>query len=638
METIPSRLRPWIPVALAVAASGALLWHASTILPFFADDAQISLRYSERFTQGKGLTWTDGERVEGYSNLLWVLATAALHLLGMDLMVAARVLGATGMVSAIAALAWAYRPRDGNPLREDLLPGTVGVFALAASGPLAVWLVGGLEQPFVAGLLAWSIALALPLAQAGSRARVLPASIPLALLCLTRPDGALFTATTAAALVLARGISLPSLALALRLSALPAVAVLGQLAFRLAYYGDWVANTARVKVALTGTRVLGGAKYVGWGYLWLSGLTLLGLLALASIVDAKRRRRVLLIGLPLVAWSIYVCLIGGEIFPGRRHMVPVVVSLAFLGAEGLGWAAARRGRWIAIGWATGLACLALLSFGQIHDPENERARKERWNLAGEPIGLVLRKAFEAQQPLMAVDPAGCLPYWSKLPSLDMLGLNDRWLAMNPPPDAGHGHFAHEFGNGAYVYSRRPDLVLFCNPWGSDRGCFRADRELLAQPGFRREYRRVTFEGKKEVPGKKPWVVHSKIFVRKESEKIGIRRTDDAVSLPGWMFAGTDGSLAVWLDAESRLAGRLLDTAHGLLPFDLPRGRWTLSMDAYGDDATLEVRRARKVLASGPAPLEFDAPGGSIEVEIVPAGKTIVREVALRRVEPVSAGD
>jgi len=630
------RIERSLCVAVAVAAIGALIWHASRILPFLADDALISLRYAERLVEGKGLTWTDGERVEGYSNLLWILAAAALRVVGIDLILAARLLGGLGMGAAIAALVWAHRPRGRSA--GWTLPATIGALGIAASGPIAVWVVGGLEQAAVAGLLAWAIALVLPMAESGRPGRMLPASIPLALACLARPDGALFTAVVAAALVLAWGISTRSIAGALRLCALPAATYLGQLAFRLAYYGDWVPNPARVKVAFTSVRLIGGATYVGWAYLWLSGLTILGLLSLAALVDARRRRRILVIALPLVAWSAYVSVVGGDIFPGRRHAVPIAVLLAFLAAEGLAWAAERSRGWAIGGWAVGLTCIGVLVFAQGKDPENQRAKDERWEWGGEPIGLVLRKAFEEKQPLMAVDPAGCLPYWSRLPSLDMLGLNDRWLAMHPPPGAGTGHLAHEFGDGKYVYSRKPDLVLFCSPWGSDRGCFRGDRELLALPEFRRDYRMVTFEGKKTIPGKEPFIVRSKIFVRKESETIGIRRDGGGVTVPGWMFAGTDGSLAVWVDAESRLVGRLLRDAHGLLPLELPRGAWTLTVDAYGDDATVEVRRGKQVLARGPAPLTFDAPGGTVDVEILPGEKTLVREVSLRRTQPVSAGD
>ncbi|MEO8666684.1 MAG: hypothetical protein ABI462_14415, partial [Ignavibacteria bacterium] len=40
---------------------------------FIQDDAYISFRYIQNFVNGNGLVFNIGERVEGYTNLLWVL-------------------------------------------------------------------------------------------------------------------------------------------------------------------------------------------------------------------------------------------------------------------------------------------------------------------------------------------------------------------------------------------------------------------------------------------------------------------------------------------------------------------------------------------------------------------------------------
>ena len=84
----------WNLILLA-AALAVLLATARGYLPFVADDALISFRYSERLLDGKGLTFTDGERVEGYSNLLWVLIVAAGGLITRDLILVGRIAGVT---------------------------------------------------------------------------------------------------------------------------------------------------------------------------------------------------------------------------------------------------------------------------------------------------------------------------------------------------------------------------------------------------------------------------------------------------------------------------------------------------------------------------------------------------------------
>src|ERR1700742_3826290 len=81
----------WAVGLLAAGFALGLAIHAAHYWPFFSDDAFISLRYAQRFAHGEGLTWTAGERVEGYTDLLWVLLLGAVSKLGVDLMVAARV-------------------------------------------------------------------------------------------------------------------------------------------------------------------------------------------------------------------------------------------------------------------------------------------------------------------------------------------------------------------------------------------------------------------------------------------------------------------------------------------------------------------------------------------------------------------
>jgi hypothetical protein len=61
---------------------------------------------------------------------------------------------------------------------------------------------------------------------------------------------------------------------------------------------------------------------------------------------------------------------------------------------------------------------------------------------------------------IAVNPAGALPYFSRLPTIDMLGLNDREIARTEIPALGSGRLpGHEKGNGAAVVRRRPGIIL-----------------------------------------------------------------------------------------------------------------------------------------------------------------------------------
>jgi len=78
-------------------------------------------------------------------------------LAGIDLIVAVRLLGLAGMSGVIVcALLWYARTR---PAAGRLVPAGVGVCFFALAAPIAVWSIGGLEQPLHAALLALAIVL-----------------------------------------------------------------------------------------------------------------------------------------------------------------------------------------------------------------------------------------------------------------------------------------------------------------------------------------------------------------------------------------------------------------------------------------------------------------------------------------------
>ncbi len=207
---------------LFFAFSLLLLVNSLIYMPFLSDDALISMRYSNRLVNDHGLTWTDGVPVEGYSNLLWVLLTAGGVALGIDAITSVRLLGFFSILIFIFSILYYYR----KSLSKNHL---IVLLFVTLSAPLGAWAVGGLEQPLVAALLAISIPLVWRIidAEKGALTLYLTSSIPLALLCLTRPDGALFTAT-AVLVLLSAGKGKRSFLLAV----LPVFFVSVQLGFR----------------------------------------------------------------------------------------------------------------------------------------------------------------------------------------------------------------------------------------------------------------------------------------------------------------------------------------------------------------------------------------------------------------------
>jgi arabinofuranosyltransferase len=623
------RRRALYAIGVLAPACVVLAVHAWQYLPFISDDALISLRYARRFIEGHGLTWTGGRPVEGYSNLLWVLMVSGVGWLGVDLIDGARGLGLVLSALGLAAVVSSTRAHT-LPMAICAL---VGCLVLSLSIPVAVWAIGGLEQPLVLALLSWALVWSFPLVDGRpvpTRAIVLP-SVPLALLCLTRPDGPLFAASVGLAVVLAGRLRWASVKRATLLGVLPVAAVLGQLAFRLAYYGEWIPNTARIKLVPSEKHMLGGWEYLleGWGV--MSPVLLPAAVAmLALLFDREARPRALLLAVPTAVWSIYVVVIGGDIFPAWRHFIPILVTAALavtLAAERVTRRFPRR-------WGTALVVIAsttlLTTYAvrQLADETNRRAATERWEWDGQVTGLLLHRAFGDQQPLLAVDGAGCVPYWSRLPAIDMLGLNDHYIAHHPPQDLGQAQLAHAHGDGQYVWDREPDLIVF-GPRGRPKARFRAGKQMQKMPGWERRYTLI------RAVGRDPHRVRCRIFVHRTSDKVGIRTTDDRVVVPAYLLNGNPRTIA-----RLNRAGDLVIKASSERPASIeslviPPGHWSLEPQSSGP-LSVDVRfhGSGLSMASGPSPLQLTvAPaGGSLDITIrgVDLERIEVSEVVLSR--------
>ncbi|MGH9867131.1 MAG: hypothetical protein ACREAA_03065 [Candidatus Polarisedimenticolia bacterium] len=426
---------------LVMAAATAHSWHRR----FLIDDAFISFRYAANLTSGHGLVFNAGERVEGYTNFLWTLLTAGAMSAGLD---PASFSWGAGLASS-AALLWVVW-RWGRDLGLEGLWAILPPAMLAANRSFAVWATGGLETRLFTLLVvagAWRVGreLTAPPAQAASRFPF--SAVLLALACLTRPEGYL-AAAVALAVMAWRG---P------RRHALLAGAVIGVVcgaheAWRLSYYGDWVPNSFRAKVA--GPRLVSGVVYLA--VFARHHLLAVALVAAAACAWRRRWPRLPLAGfaVPFAAlFVVYTLLVGGDHFEFR--FVDVLLPLAFLAAAAAAGGALRAAPPLAAGVVAalllgGAALSSLTGFAgvdrqvpfaggshyvSIVSAETEAAYLAYW----ERIGDWLRD-HAASDESIAVTPAGVIPYLTGLRTLDMLGINDREIARLPArPGRNVGH-------------------------------------------------------------------------------------------------------------------------------------------------------------------------------------------------------
>ncbi len=488
MRGMRPRLRELVPVgaiALAISALGAY-----GNRNFYHDDAFIGLRYIRNLLAGNGLVWNPGERVQGYTNFLHLMAIAVCGALGLDLVVASRLVNACAFVLLIALL-WRHCVSSRGSAVSSSAPGMISVLLVLCAYPLIVWTLGGLEGPLFTLCVTAGVLLFLQAVDSPHPERLLfGCGSAFALASLTRPDGLLFAGLTAV-FILARGGG-RRLQRGLHFAA-PLVLLLGAyLVWQVSYYGDVVPNTFHVKaVGFSLQRAEGGLRYI---LVYLIAPPFALGLALAGMVYAALRRLACLpevyLTTLIVGQLVYVVYIGGDHMPALRLLLPIIPCTAVLCGQLLS-RLFRTGakRWVAVGlYGLTLALLALQTTYTSINP----MRRDKAAYVGTLVGRYIAEAWPANS-LVALNTAGSTPYYApRHRYIDMLGLNDRHIA--------HRHIdrlqlawqrmpGHAKGDGAYVLTRSPDYVIAGPAEGVDirRPWFLSDLEMSQDPRFAREY-------------------------------------------------------------------------------------------------------------------------------------------------------
>jgi len=266
------------------------------------DDAYISFRTIDNFVNGYGLTWNTGERVQAYTNPLWVFVTAAVYVFSGEFYYTSIFLSLVLSIGMVVILA-----------RKVAL--SVQSAALAALSHLllvifAAVYFGGQRTP---RRLFWLALIA-------------------ALGMLNRLDTVLLylPALVAAFFGTPGGGRIKRVVLGM----LP---IIGWEVFSLIYYGFPFPNTyyAKLKAGIPAADLARQGLMYYVDTLDLDPLTLIVIAAGIVLVWVGRKRDQVPFVLGMVLYLIYIVRIGGDFMTGRFFAAPLLVSVILLSRFGL---------------------------------------------------------------------------------------------------------------------------------------------------------------------------------------------------------------------------------------------------------------------------------------------------------------
>jgi hypothetical protein len=498
-----SKYLSWLIIPLIILLFVA---HAWMYRNFLIDDPFISFRYIQQWINGNGLVYNIGERVEGYSNFLWIVVLTPFALAGIDLLTAAK---ATGFVLSLLTLvltmvitrSWRF------PFVAPLL--------LAVSAPFAVWSVGALETPLFTLLFLVCVVV---FVHEEEQQKGWGSGSLFGLLALTRPEGLFIAGFTVLfrlwRLIVAR--SFPQRQDWLRAAGL-LLLVAPYFLWRFSYYGYLLPNTVYAKSMGFHARAwVESFYYLGESLTIIGGFWGVALLLVFVIADRERSLLERYLLLNVVAYTLFIIIGGGDWMPLQRflaHMLPLIFLLVHRGFIRLQAVLPGSRRLILVSLLV-LGQAGYLLFLSLDKQLVEGVPGTVQERMNSPKIAYLQEHVEPGDTIALVNAGLVYHLPLEVRAVDMVGLTDEHIAHLSPVFPS-GLFGQGDGFGKwdvdYVLAQHPRYVE------GSRSTFTGSKLLEQDPRFQQRYRRIS-----EPPG-------VGLYVRKtEPQEPGgtTRRQDD----------------------------------------------------------------------------------------------------------------
>lgn len=456
-----------IVIGLWFIGKGSAIIGSERVFTLF-DDAMISMTYGRNLAEGHGLVWNAGEpAVEGYTNPLWTVWIAILHLTGFPDAKMGFLVSLSGLIILVSNL-FIVAQLTKKIIKDSKLAILTSVSLTTFCFPLIFWTLRGMEVGLLVLLANLTFLTLFIFDEKPANPPVIRLIILLSALVLTRMDSILIIVP-----LLYYGFSGSSKSTRNKIWVSCFWGGIGTLVvltvFRKFYYGDWLPNTYYLK--LTGVSVA-TRWHRGLESLYATVTTYLGLpillVASATLFLRKVERSHMALLFFFFLQCLYSVYVGGDAWEWsgivNRYISISLPALFIL----CGWVVGRLSHGIGSQnripktsyFALSLGILGVNLFLHGQDMRRvfwERSFEVERDFNQSAIGLYFRRSvpFKASAGVFS---AGSFCYFSRLRCIDFLGKSDKHIARLSPKWAftpGHNKVDFNYTIGIL----KPDVII-----------------------------------------------------------------------------------------------------------------------------------------------------------------------------------
>lgn len=483
---------------------------------FIQDDAYITLRYVDNFINGNGLVFNKGERVEGFTNFLWLVLLSITSIIAKIISLQIELSFVTqlfSLLSGVTLLVFSFyftqrflkekfEQKNNFEKITILFASLIPPLLISFSSPFLYWGVSGMESTLFT-LLAL-ISVYRYLFNYKKKPDLVFVSVSV-LNTMLRPEGLLiFFLITSHSIIVNKMKSITvdwesnrKLFVNRKEIILYVIPVLVLLIFRLIYYGYPLPNTFYAKTGFNLEHFDRGLDYVIDGIInqFLYGILLF--VPLFNLRKGNLRKETFFFYFFVWIYLMLIVLIGGDVLPIDRFLLPTLPLVLIFSTVTI-YHVIKNPISPIVKTVLLFALMFVFSFAVVY------SYVQNYDLMGikrsYEIGLVhkmkvyaewiKKKQTESDKKIMvALSTIGAFSFYSGVKVIDIVGLTDEYIAHNPKEIPGIDEelpvlWKERRYNAEYVLQQNPDYIIF--PAGAKPTAF-AECAIFVQPEFYKNY-------------------------------------------------------------------------------------------------------------------------------------------------------